>query len=230
MRADGFQPTSLDHVALWVSDVDRLADLLCDHLGMHLVERGDDFRLVGVDAREGKLTLFEAEGPRERGLLERVFLRVNDLDAAADQLPDELSPRTNGESIEIDGPEGFGLGLVASEGLDYDLDHVVLQVREPEATGEALAEVGFERQNGVLAVGNRRLRLEQGDPSDDGRPLLNHLALLVDSAEDVKTEAESRGLEIEKVVDAENTIAVFVRGPEGILLEYVEHKPTFSLT
>ena len=77
---------------------------------------------------------------------------------------------------------------------------------------------------------DRRLKLDQGDRANGERPLLNHLALLVDSAEEVKDEAERRGLEIDKVVDAENTIAVFVRGPEGILLEYVEHKPTFSLT
>ena len=32
------------------------------------------------------------------------------------------------------------------------------------------------------------------------------------------------------VVDAANTYAVFVMGPERIKLEYVEHKPTFSLT
>ena len=30
-------------------------------------------------------------------------------------------------------------------------------------------------------------------------------------------------------MDAENTIAVFVMGPDGIKLEYVEHKPSFSL-
>jgi hypothetical protein len=34
---------------------------------------------------------------------------------------------------------------------------------------------------------------------------------------------------IEKTVDAENTLAVFVTGPDAITVEYVEHKPTFSL-
>ena len=61
-------------------------------------------------------------------------------------------------------------------------------------------------------------------------PLLNHLALLVDSAEEHIEEARSRGLEIDDVKDAANTLAVFVRGPEDIRVEYVEHKPTFSLT
>ena len=41
-------------------------------------------------------------------------------------------------------------------------------------------------------------------------------------------DAESRELEHE-VVDAANTIAVFVTGPAGIRIEYVEHKPGFAL-
>ena len=32
------------------------------------------------------------------------------------------------------------------------------------------------------------------------------------------------------VVDAANTLAVFLRGPDRIRLEYVEHKPEFALT
>ena len=59
-----FAPTSLDHVALWVDERERLATFLCDHLGMHVIEQTDDFTLVGIDAKLGKLTLFEADGPR----------------------------------------------------------------------------------------------------------------------------------------------------------------------
>jgi catechol 2,3-dioxygenase-like lactoylglutathione lyase family enzyme len=77
-------------------------------------------------------------------------------------------------------------------------------------------------------VADREVRLRSGGAPTE-RPLLNHLALLVDSAEEVRVAAESRGLEIDKVVDAENTLAVFVRGPDAILVEYVEHKPGFSL-
>ena len=35
---------------------------------------------------------------------------------------------------------------------------------------------------------------------------------------------------IQDVVDAPNTYAVFLRGPEHVRVEYVEHKSTFSLT
>jgi catechol 2,3-dioxygenase-like lactoylglutathione lyase family enzyme len=79
-------------------------------------------------------------------------------------------------------------------------------------------------------VADRRIVLEPGGEGGGERPLLNHLALLVDSADEVRRDAERRGIEVEKVVDAPNTIAVFLRGPDGILIEYVEHKPGFSLT
>ena len=48
-------PETLDHVALWVADRDRIADFLTTNVGMHVVERTDDFTLVGSDARRGKL-------------------------------------------------------------------------------------------------------------------------------------------------------------------------------
>ena len=72
-------PNSLDHVALWVADRDKLAAFLCAHLGMHEIERTEKFTLVGSDARRGKLTLFAAEGLRDPGVLERVVLWVSDL-------------------------------------------------------------------------------------------------------------------------------------------------------
>jgi hypothetical protein len=74
------------------------------------------------------------------------------------------------------------------------------------------------------------VQLESGDGSFNGeRSLLNHLGLLVESAEDHLQEAKRSGLEIADVVDAANTYAVFIWGPDRIKLEYVEHKPSFSL-
>ena len=46
----------------WTS-AQALATFLCDHLGMHVIEETDTFTLVGVDAKLGKLTLFDAGGP-----------------------------------------------------------------------------------------------------------------------------------------------------------------------
>src|SRR5436305_13674123 len=124
-----FSPHSLDHVALWVANRDTLADFLCDHLGMHVIDRTDKFTLVGSDARRGKLTLFAAEGPRDPGPLERVVLRVDDLDAALAGMPDDVDVQRDGHGMAaFPGPEGLGLGLGAANGADgpdYDRDHRV---------------------------------------------------------------------------------------------------------
>src|SRR5947208_9061212 len=109
-------PTSLDHVALWVADRDRIADFASAHLGMHVIERTDRFTLIGADARRGKLTLFEAEGPREPGALDRIGLRVSDLGAARKALP-------AGTPAVFDGGEGPMITLVEGESDgDYDPD------------------------------------------------------------------------------------------------------------
>jgi catechol 2,3-dioxygenase-like lactoylglutathione lyase family enzyme len=227
------QANALDHVALWVSDRDTLADFACAHLGMHVIDRTDDFTLVGAEARRGKLTLFAAEGEREPGVLERVVLRVSDLDGALARLPEGLAvERTAGGIASFDGPEGLGLGLVevGSPEVEYDIDHVVLRVPEPGTTRDRLAELGLAPDGDArLTVGDKAVRLAQADVSEGDRPLLNHIALLVDSGQDQLEEAKRRGIEIAEVRDAANTFAVFVWGPDRIKLEYVEHKPTFSL-
>ena len=221
---------TLDHVALWVSDRDVLADFLTRHTGMHVIARTGAFTLVGADARRGKLTLFAAEGEREPDALARVVLCVRDLDAALAELPAGLPVERRGQAAFFAGPEGLGLGLAESaEGAGYDIDHVVLRVPDPEATFRELAGLGFAVRGGHLEAGDAYVELERGDPGEPERPLLNHLGLRVESADTHLAEAESRGLEIADVVDGENTYAVFVWGPDRIKLEYVEHKPTFSL-
>src|SRR3954452_3866652 len=181
---------SLDHVALWVADRDAIADLACEHLGMHVIERTEKFTLVGADARRFKLTLFEAEGPREPGALVAVILRVADLEAALAGLPEELllERRDDGVAL-IAAPEGLVLGLVQREtDRDYDLDHVVLSVEDPEASAQALGELGFEREGHRLHAAGAWLTLEGGGVPEGEQPLLNHLAVLVDSAEAVERE------------------------------------------
>jgi catechol 2,3-dioxygenase-like lactoylglutathione lyase family enzyme len=224
------KPTALDHVALWVSQRDAIASFLCDHLGMHEIEKTDTFTLVGADARRGKLTLFDADGPRERGALTRIVLRVSDLDAAIAKLPGDVRVSREGDVAGFTGPEDIQFGLTEREtDLEYDLDHVVLSVPDPDGATEGFEELGFERRNGGLVVEDKELRLIGGGSGEPERPLLNHLALLVDSADEVQAEAEKRGIEIAEIKDAENTLAVFVWGPDSVKVEYVEHKPGFSL-
>jgi catechol 2,3-dioxygenase-like lactoylglutathione lyase family enzyme len=123
------------------------------------------------------------------------------------------------------------MGFVESpDDLDSDLDHVLLRVPDPVASGDAFERLGFERRNGVVAVADKLVRLEDGGREEGERPLLNHLAVLVDSAAEVQAQAEREGWDVLEVKDAANTLAVFVRGPDRIRVEYVEHKPGFSLT
>ena len=222
--------TSFDHVALWTAARDELARLLTEGCGMHVVDRTDAFTLVGGDARRGKVTLFDAEGPRERGVLERIVVRVSNLDEVRERLSRAgYGVEGNGEVL-VEGADGVRLGVVEDRSTaEPDLDHVVLTVPNPTSTAAGLVDLGLERDGDALRVDDRRIVLRPGDAHEGERPLLNHLAFLVDSADRVEEEARSRGLEIEDVVDAPNTLAVFLRGPDRLRLEYVEHKPGFSL-
>jgi catechol 2,3-dioxygenase-like lactoylglutathione lyase family enzyme len=224
-RLKGMRIESLDHVALWVSERDAIADAVTSRHGMHVIERTHAFTLVGSEARRGKLTLFGADGPRERGALKHIALRVTDLDAARKAL-----------DVDAELPDGLVLRLVQAEtDVEFDLDHVALFSRDPVATAEAYLDLGFvsAKPNGegvarVEAAG-AYIEFHDGDPGSPEQPLLNHVAVLVPSADDFLAEANERRLDIANVVDAANTKAVFVNGPEGVKIEYVEHKATFSL-
>ena len=221
-------PKTLDHVAYWIEGREEITAFLERHVGMHVIDRQDAFTLIGSNARRGKLTLFDAEGPRDAGALKHVGLRVSDLAAARAALP-------AGTPDVFDAGGGVLLTLVEGDtDVDYDLDHVALRSPDPASAADAWHLLGFHparpRNDAVrVGVAGAYLELRRGDPGGTGRPLLNHLAVLVDSADDLREDAERAGAAVADVVDAENTYAVFVEGPDGVRLEYVEHKPSFSL-
>jgi catechol 2,3-dioxygenase-like lactoylglutathione lyase family enzyme len=215
------RPKTLDHVALWVADRDRIADFLTDRVGMHVIERTDKFTLVGSDARRGKLTLFAEEAPRERGALKHVALRVSDLDEALGPLEGVDVSREDGGAY-FDVAEGLRLGLVEGEtDVEYDLDHVALFSASPEETAKTYEQFGFVPENEKrVEVGGAFVEFHEGKPGDPEKPLLNHLAVLVDSADETLEEAKQAGMDVADVVDW---------GPEHVKIEYVEQKPTFAL-
>jgi catechol 2,3-dioxygenase-like lactoylglutathione lyase family enzyme len=218
------RPKTLDHVAFWVADREPIVDFLSEHVGMHVIDRQDAFTLVGSDARRGKLTLFTAEGPREQGAFKHVALRVSDLERATADLP----------SAELELGEGVRVQLVeAPTDVEYDLDHVALVSADPERTAKEYTELGFnpaEPSHGHprVEVGGAYVEFHRGDPGEPEKPLLNHVAVLVDEVDPVIAEAEKREI-VDNVVDAANTRAVLVWGPERVRIEYVEHKPGFAL-
>ncbi len=206
-------PRTLDHVAFWLGDRDAAAQRLLDAADVRVIERTERFTLIGADARRGKLTLFAAEGPREQGALRHVALRVRDAKEA-----------------EHDLGEGLTLKIVRAEtDADYDLDSVGLFSHDPERTAREYLSLGFEAapHSGVprVEVGGAYVEFHEGAVGETDRPLLNHIGVLVDRADDAK----ELGVEVADIVDAPNTYAVFVWGPERVKIEYIEHKPTFSL-
>jgi catechol 2,3-dioxygenase-like lactoylglutathione lyase family enzyme len=205
----------LDHVALWTDERDALADFLCERAGMHVIEKTDTFTLVGADAKRGKVTLFDADGPREPGALGHIGIVVHDPSLAGD----------------ASAPGGLDLQFVdRREGEEWDLNHVRLRVPDPAHAVEEFLQLGFKPGDGPESVvaGDKTVYFVEGENGQVERPLLNHLALLVDSYKEHVDNAKERGLEYEEV-DAANTWAVFVTGPYGIRIEYVEHKPGFAL-
>src|SRR5256885_1943814 len=87
-------PTKLDHVAYWVADRDPVAEFVTTYLGMHVIDRTETFTLVGSNARRGKLTLFDADGPRVRGVPPRRARRAG----AALAEPSRRSRRLGGRA------------------------------------------------------------------------------------------------------------------------------------
>jgi len=215
------EPNTLDHVAFWLADREPIAEFVTTKLGLHVIDRQENFTLVGADARRGKLTLFDAEGPREQGAFKHVALRVS-------KLPEN--------EHEFDLGEGLKLVLVeAPTNSEYDLDHVALFSADPSRTAEEYQRYGFDSASPSseghprVEVGGAYVEVHPGNPGDPEKPLLNHLAVLVDSVDEHIAEAEEMGV-VDNVVDAANTRAVFVWGPERVRIEYVEHKPEFALT
>ena len=224
------RPKILDHVALWVAERDAITDFVTERLTMHVIEKTDKFTLVGTNARRGKLTLFDADGPRERGALKHIALRVNDLEEALGGLDGVDVAREDGGAY-FDVHEGLRLGLVEAEtDVDYDLDHVALFSASPAETAVKYRQFGFAPEAETrVEVGGAFVAFHAGEPGDPEKPLLNHLAALVDSADETLEEAKQAGIDVADVVDAANTLAVFVWGPEHVKIEYVEQKPTFAL-
>ena len=132
----------------------------------------------------------------------------------------------------VDLGEGLEIVLVETEtDSELDLDHVALRASDPAAAARGWEQLGFAPTRRRAPGGGRRLlELIPGDPGEPERPLLNHLGVLVDSVDEHQAEAEELGVEIDDLVDAPNTLALFVWGPDRVKLEYVEHKPSFSLT
>lgn len=217
----GVDLLALDGVGLAVSDPAAVAAFMCEHLGMRELDRAADRVVVGAGGGAAALALIASEGPRERGALGRLVLRVADVERAVAALP--AGTAVEGDRFELArfrGPEGIDLGftLVAGGGIDYDIDHVRLRVSDPDATRLALAQAGFVPRAHALHVTDKYIALAAApDPSE--RSLLHHIGLRVESVEAVLPAARARGLEVDEPVAGDAVDAVLA-GPERIRLRF----------
>ena len=219
----GVDLLALDGVGLAVSDPTAMATFLCDHLGMHELDRTPARVVVGAGDRAARLTLVTAQGPREAGSLRRLVLRVADVPRAIAALA--AGTAVAGDQLEraaFEGPEGIRLGLtmVAGGGIDYDVDHVRLRVADPEQTWVALAEAGFVPRADALQVADRYVALSATDDRAQ-RPLLDHIAVRVASVEAVAAQARERGLAIDGRVQ-DDAFGIVLPGPEQIALRFLD--------
>ena len=213
-------PKTLDHVALYVTDTDAVASCILAQLPFRVIEETDEFVLIGRDPELGKLTLFRADGARDAGSLREIGIGI----------PCATVERT------VDVGEGLQLNLVPGEpDGEVDLSFVALTVRDPVESAQAWLELGFapatEACDGAprVRVGPQHLEFREGRAASSERPLLNHLGVLVDSLDDARRTIEQHDdLVVEKEVDGEMSRAVFVGAPDGVSLEYIEHKPAFA--
>jgi len=228
------QVKMLDHIAIYMNHRDEAADWLTSHLGFHVVDQTERYTLVGAGGRLGKLTLFDApqDTTLSQGEISRIILRVADTEAAAAGLPTEAGTEPLDGGYAFTGPEGLPLALIAGEGefTDYDLEGFALRSGSPEESARIFVEMGFTPTDDAATVRAGEYLMRLTDGASDAGGMLFHIGCLVDSVEDHRREAEERGLEVTNFVEGPNTLAAFVRGPEGVSVEYVEHKPTFSLT
>lgn len=213
----------LEHVGLAVADPDAMCAFLCGHVGMRELSRTQDGVVVGAGDGAASLALVAAGGPRDAGALGRIILRTPDVDGAVAALPAGVAVDGDGfERADFEGPEGLALGftLVAGGGIDHDIDHVVLNVTDPEQTRVGLAELGCVPRGQSLHLADKHITLHES-PAPTPRPLLHHLAVRVDRVKDVEALALERGLQIDGHA-GEGRFAITLPGPEQVRLRFVQ--------
>jgi catechol 2,3-dioxygenase-like lactoylglutathione lyase family enzyme len=184
-----------------------------------VIEETDEYTLVGRSPLLGKLTLFGAEGPRGRGALMGIGIGIPGATA----------------STTFDAGEGLEVELVpADRDGEVDISHITFRVPDPARSVRIWLAFGFERAGTVgpaqrIRLGETYLVLHPGRAQEAPRPLLGHLGLLVDSVDDTRRAVQNLGFETDREVEDNDSRALFVAGPDGVEVEYVEHKPSFAV-
>lgn len=227
MRRDGTQQPRLDHVAIHVADRAAFVGALVDQLDVRVLEQTDRFTLVGAHAEHGKLTLLDAadDRPPTPSRIVSIMLAESAGTAAAPPVTLDGGLVLTFASVADLGPDWAGTPRHAVVG-------VTLRAQDPPLAGARLEAEHHMRlgmvgpDHAVLDVGERpsfgRITLSRESWSADEPSMLDHVGIRVEDAEAWRAAAESSGLDVTRWVEAAHSRAVFVSGPEQLLLEFVE--------
>ena len=198
---------------------------------MHVIEETDTFTLVGRRRQARQAHPVRRRGPaRARGARAHRPARGRPRGGGrAAAAGGGREPARHGLAL-LEAPGGLPLALVERGGTEFDLDHVVLRLPDPEARARASSRAwASSAATARWRSADRELRIVEGETAEGERPLLNHIALLVESADEVQRDAERRGIEIDDSRTLPTRSRSSCAGPDGIRIEYVEHKPGFAL-
>ena len=210
----------IDHVALWIPDRKAVAVRVMRFFDVQVLEEEADFTLLGSDMELGKLTLFDAPGPRDESQLMHVAFRTPHGDEVKD--------------VEV----GDALHLLrmprSEESSATDLDHVALRASDNETSAAHWVALGFElvepriEPSARLRLGDSHLELHPGTALPTETPLLNHIGLRVESIDPYLDGSAEIDLEILETVQAVHSRSVFVQGPNDVRLEFIELVESFD--
>lgn len=223
----------LDHVALRVTDRDAVAAELVERLDVEVIDRTDTFTLIGPSFTAGKITLFDAEpGARPTPIrLVSLVLAAGTADTATAPVVLSCGLVLSFRPPAEDGSDLVGVPRHSLVGIVVRSDDPPISAARlaaefglvPDSIGVDVATLSFggEHSDGVLTL--VRERPDLAGMSDDVVPLLDHVGVRVEDAAAWRAHAEHVGLHVDRWVEAPRTQAVFVDGPDGMLVEYVEH-------
>ena len=162
----------------------------------------------------GKADLFDAEGPRTAGVIERSSSAFPTSTRRAERLA-PAARRSTPTAACTAGPVPDSRSGSSSRGPGRRSRPRRPPGPDPDDHRVGLAELGLEREGGRLRVADERVVCRRrGCPRASDRCSTTSRSSST-PAEDAERGGATRGLEVDRVVDAPNTLAVFVWGPDG---------------
>lgn len=230
--AHELQARGLDHVALRVHDRDSLAAELGERTEMRVIERTDRFTLVGVDDDAGKLTLLDAEPDSRPRVGRLVSVLLAEIDGQVVREPITTAcglVLTFAMPRQLAGIPRHAVAGVALRTADPVVSAAAWAQRHgltPRSCSREVATLGFAPE--PIGDGAMLTLLHERSTDDDGAALLDHVGVLVDALDPWLDQTRDDGIELIDVVEASRSRAAFVRGPDGVVVEYIERVPALE--